>query len=296
MIAQNRGVLFVLLSAITIGSFHVLVHEGVRTVPPLAFAFITHVCALGGAVMYGLYKGTLSELANFKNIRNLLVIALTIIVFPLTLFYVGARLTSGVNTSALTLSEIIFTVLFAQLWGEHLTQNKVFGALAIFCGAILLLYHHGGAWQLGDFIIMISTITYPVGNFLQKKILKEISPASLLVGRLVLALPFLYMFHVLSNETVEWRVVWDNHWLMILVIGLITSALGKIFWFEGLKTLDVTTGVSLNMTFPIFSVLILWFLGTETVSMKQVVGIGIMLVGVYYALQRAPKKSLPNSI
>ncbi len=288
--AENRGAILVLLSAITVGLFPVLVHFGVQSVPPLALAFTTHLCALVGAIIYALFKSSLKELYNLKNLGKLFLIALTIIVLPLSLFYVGASLTSGVNTSALTLSEIFFTVLFAQFWGEQLTKNKVLGATAILFGAILLVYHRGGIWQVGDFIILFSTITYPIGNFLQKKILKEISPASLLVGRLALAVPVLFVMYILSNEIVQWNLVWQNHWLMIFVIGLVNAALGKILWFEGLKTLDITTGVSLVMTFPLFSVLFLWLSGTETISMKQLLGIGIMLVGVYFALRPASKK------
>lgn len=286
----------VLLSAIMLGFFQVAAHIQVQSIPPLALAFITNLCALGGAILYALYQGTLSELWNKKYLLPLGLIAITIIVVPLSLFYVGASLTSGVNTSALTLSEIVFTILFAQFWGEQLTKNKVLGAFAILLGAVLLLYHHGGAWQIGDFIILFSTITYPIGNYLQKKILKEISPTSLLLGRLLLAVPILGVLYLLSNENVQWNLVWQNHWLMILMIGLINSVIGKILWFKGLKNLNVTTGVSLLMTFPLFSVLLLWLSNTETISMKQLVGIGIMLAGVYYALRLTPGKTLPKTV
>lgn len=281
----------VFLSALALGLFQVLVHVQVQSIPPLALLFITNVCALGGATVYGLYQGTLGELWNKKYLTTLSLIALTIIVVPLSLFYIGASLTSGVNASALTLSEIIFTVLFAQFWGERLTKNKVLGALAILFGALLLLYHHEGAWHIGDFIIVFSTITYPIGNFLQKKILTEISPASLLFGRLVLAVPILWILYLLSNETVRWNLVWHNHWLVILIMGLVNAVIGKILWFKGLKTIEVTTGVSILMTFPLYSVLFLWLSGAESISMKQLLGIGIMLIGVYYTLRLTPKKS-----
>ncbi len=292
----KSGIAMIFLSAITVGLFPVLVHIQVQSIPPLALAFVTHLCAFVGALAYGLYEGSLAELWNKKYLATLSLIAITIIVIPLSLFYVGASLTSGINTSALTLSEIVFTVLFAQFWGEQLTKNKVLGAVAILSGAILLLYQPGGTWRMGDFIILFSTITYPIGNFLQKKMLKQISPASLLVGRLALAVPILGVMYLLSNEAVQWGLVWQNHWIMILVIGLVNTVIGKILWFKGLKTIDVTTGVSLVMTFPLYSVLFLWLSGTETISMKQLLGIGIMLVGVYYALRLTTKKSLPKTV
>lgn len=295
--AKNRGAMLVLLSAITIGLFPVLVHAGVQSVPPLAFAFITHFCALIGAVLYGWYEGSLRELFNSKYLGKLFLIALTIIVIPLSLFYIGASLTSGVNTSVLTLSEIVFTILLAHFFlGENLTIYKILGAVGILIGSLLFLYHGGETWRIGDFIILFSTITYPIGNFFQKKILKEISPPSLLVGRLALAVPVLWILFVLSDEVVSWKLVWQNHWLMILVIGLINAALGKIWFLKGLKALDITTAVSLIMTYPLFSLLFLWFSKAETISSRHILGISIMMIGVYFALRSDSKKLSPQIV
>lgn len=295
--AKNRGVILVFLTAITIGLGPVLVHAGVQSVPPLALAFVTHACALVGAILYGLYEGSIKELFNLKYLGRLFLIALTIIVIPLSLFYVGASLTSGVNTSVLTLSEIVFTIILAHFFlGEIVTIYKILGAAGILIGSLLFLYHSGETWRIGDFIIVFSTITYPIGNFLQKKILTEISPASLLIGRLALAVPVLWIFFVLSNEVVSWKLVWQNHWLVILTIGLVNAALGKIWWFKGLKTLDITTAVSLIMTYPLFSVLFLWISNAETITSRHILGISIMMTGVYCTLRPNSKKLSPQTV
>lgn len=295
---ERIGIVSVLASAVAWGLFPVLIHLGVQSISPLALLISTYVVAFAGAIVYGLYVGSLSELRQVKYYGRLILIAVLIIIIPSTLFYLGARHSSGVNTSMLTLTEIVFTVLFAKFFGEQLTLNKIIGAAGVLVGAILLSYQPGGSFLWGDLLIALSTITYPAGNYMQKKILNHISPASLLVGRIGLSIPVLwFMYFIFDQQPTHWLGVMQQHWLLISVIGLITMCAAKIFWFYSLKYLEVTKAISLVMTFPLFSLLFLWLLGSkESISYQQFWGIITMVVGVYFAIRRPSTSIQPQPI
>lgn len=283
---ERVGVIFIILSAALWGLFPVLAHQGLQTIPPLSLAVLTYAAALVGAFFYSLYTGTFTELRDRRTYKALLMLTLCIVIVPTILFYSGARLTSGVNASMLLLAEIIFTVLLTPLWGEVTTKNKLLGAFGIFLGSLLILYRHGLYFAWGDILIIASTSTYPFGNYFSKKVLRLLSPASVLLARLILGLPVLIFVALIVEPETSFVQIMKGHWLIIIITGLVSLGLGKILWFEGLKRLDVSKSVSLGMTFPLFSLIALSIIGQETVSLLQMLGIFIMMIGVYFTVQR----------
>jgi len=73
---------------------------------------------------------------------------------------------------------------------------------------------------------------------------------------------------------------------MLLFNGLFVLSVGKIVWYEALKRLDISKAISLEMTFPIFSLITLVFFFNEKISSTQWIGIGIMMVGVIFSVLR----------
>jgi drug/metabolite transporter (DMT)-like permease len=76
-------------------------------------------------------------------------------------------------------------------------------------------------------------------------------------------------------------------WPTLLFTGLILLGVGKIVWYEALGRLDISKAVSLGMTFPLFSLIILVGIFKETISHYQWLGIGAMMVGVLFSIRRS---------
>lgn len=100
---------------------------------------------------------------------SLILIAFCIVIIPYSLFFIGSSKTSGINSSILLLTEIIFTLIFTPFVGEKTTAFKIVGALGVLIGAALILYNGFFRLNIGDFLIIASTITYPLGNYYSKK-------------------------------------------------------------------------------------------------------------------------------
>ncbi len=166
---ETKGVILSIVSAALWGMFPVVVNRGSRHIPPLTFAAISTLLAAAGSLVYTALKGNLHELKKRETYSSLLMVTLCIVIVPFVLFFVGSSKTSGINTSLLLLSEIIFTLLFTPLIGEKTTVEKLTGASGVLIGALLILYNGTFRLNTGDIMVIASTVTYPIGNFYAKR-------------------------------------------------------------------------------------------------------------------------------
>ncbi len=283
---ENLGVIFVLIAAAEWGVFPILVNRGTQNIPPLMFAAVTTILAAFGFFIYSALKGNLHELKNRNSYKSLIMVTLCIVIVPYILFFIGSSKTSGLNSSLLLLSEIIFTLLFTHLIGEKTTIIKLVGALGVFVGALLILYNGNFRLNIGDILVILSTATYPVGNFYAKKALNFVSSSTILLVRFLLGGFFILVISLfLESQSGIIQPIVAN-WGLILFTGLILLGVGKIIWYEGLKRLDISKAVSLAMSFPLFSLVILIVVFKETPSMFQWLGMLIMTIGVLFSIKR----------
>ena len=234
--------------------------------------------------VYSASSRQLKELKNKKGVLNLFLIALFVAIIPYSLLFIGSQHTSGFNTSVLLLSEIIFTLIFTHFIGERTTILKLTGSLAIFFGAILILYNGNFRISWGDILVLLSPLTYPLGNFYSKKALAIFRPANILFIRFLIAGIFLSLLAFIF-EPISLRLS-TKEWSIILFTGLILLGFTKMIWYQALKILDISKAISLAMTFPLFSIITLVIFFDESVSIYQGLGVAIMMTGVYLSIKR----------
>jgi len=283
---EKIGVIFALTGAAMWGIFPVLVNQGTKSIPPIMFAAITTLFAACGSFIYVALKGKLHELKNIKSYSSLIMITLCIVIIPYILLFVGSSKTSGINSSLLLLSEIIFTLLFTPLIGEKTTIEKLIGAAGVFIGAVLILYNGNFNLNTGDILIIFSTATFPIGNFYAKKALNDVFPAIILLVRFFLGGFFIFSIALLTESQSNITTIMSQHWGLILFTGLVLLGIGKIIWYEGLKRLDISKAISLSMTSPLFGLIVLIAFFKEIPSTFQWIGIIIMAIGVYFSIKR----------
>ncbi len=213
-------------------------------------------------------------------------VTLCIVIIPYTLFFIGSSKTSGLNSSLLLLSEIIFTLVFTHFIGEKTTIIKLVGALGVFVGALFILYNGNFRLNIGDLLVILSTATYPVGNFYAKKALNFVSSSTILLVRFLLGGFFILITSLfLESQSGILQPIIAN-WGLILFTGLILLGVGKIIWYEGLKRLDISKAISLAMSFPLFSLVVLMAVFKETPSVFQWLGMLMMAIGVFFSIKR----------
>lgn len=271
-ISERFGMLLTIIVAVFWGMFPIIVNKGSQHIPPLFFA--------ASSILTGAVTATLISLIrkDFKNVFNKkafvfgCIVAFTLAFFPYGLLFMGTRLTSGVNTSALLLSEIIFTLIITPFLGEKPTLWKTLGGLFVLFGALIILFK-GGTFNIGDLLIIAGTILCPIGNYYGKKALLLISGENLLIiryffggiGLLILSLIVEDRSAMLPSLTQFWPYVALNG---ILLLGIINT-----IWYSALKRLQISKAIFLLMTYPVFSLLFLTLFYGERPNAFQILGI-----------------------
>jgi drug/metabolite transporter (DMT)-like permease len=285
MARQERyGVALALMGAALYGIFPVVVNRGSRHLAPLTFAAVSTLLAAGGSFVYTALQGRLGELKKKEAYSSLLMVTLCIVIIPYVLFFIGSSTTSGINTSFLLLSEAVFTLLFTPLIGEKTTSQKLAGAVGVLIGAGLILYNGEFRLNTGDVMIIASTITYPVGNFYAKKALFRVSPSTILLVRFSIGGLVILLLALLTESFSVDRVA--HEWPLLLFNGLVLLGVGKIIFYEALGRLDISKVISLSMTFPLFSLVLLIGLFRESISHYQWIGIAVIMIGVLFSVRR----------
>lgn len=164
----------------------VLTNQGAKSISLLTFAGLTTLIASFGTLLYMLFQGKAKELKLKSQYFNLLMITIFIVIIAYSLLFIGTSMTSGINTYLLLLSEIIFTLIFTPFIGEKTTKYKLLGALGVFFGTLFILYNGTLNLNWGDLLIILSTLTYPLGNFYAKKALNKLAPSVILFVRFLL--------------------------------------------------------------------------------------------------------------
>jgi len=286
MSSKYAGIALILSSA-TLGSLFPIIGKLAGTgVDPIFFA--------GGSVMIS----TIPALALLsrrrrdswhKVKRNWRLVALNSlfnIIIPYILFYIGIQLTSGVHAALLLLTEIPFTVLFTPLFGEPTTRLKVVGSGLVAIGAAAIVWSGSFNLNTGDILIIASTAFYPFGNFFAKKAMNHLSSEFMVVGRSLFGGVVLLLLSGLM-ERGQFASLGENGWWLMVINGLAVFGIGKIFWFEGFRTMDISKAIALLKIEPMISLLLVAIVLAEPVTWLQLAGALVMVGGVYTTLRRA---------
>lgn len=284
---EITGVMFGILHAAFLGIFPIVISEGVGFIPPIAFAGLASLFASIVAFIYLLQQKSIRQLFKRKGFGIIFLVTLFNIIIPHILLFVGAGMTSKINVAMLSLSEIVFTLIVTQIIGEKTTIFKLLGAGGVFLGGIFIVYNGAHlTFNLGDLLVILSTLPYAFGNFFSKKALNLFSPSTILFVRSIIGGAILLGISQIAEPQVNLIEIIKNHWPIILFGGIGIMGISKIMWYESFKRLDISKAICIALTYPLFSLIALVGFLHEQLSIFQSVGIVFMLVGIIFSVYR----------
>jgi drug/metabolite transporter (DMT)-like permease len=290
---ETLGVALVLVVAVFWGMFPIVVNKGSQHIPPLFFAAVSTFIGALVAAFVSFIKKDFKKIFNKKGLGWGIGVAFTMSAFHYGLLFVGSTMTSGVNTAALELSEILFTILITPFFGEKPTVYKTLGGVFVLTGAFVILFK-GGNFSVGDVLIIASTSLLPFGNLFGKKALQYFNSENLLVVRYFFGGLMLLMMSFIFEDRTAMIPSLVNYWPYVALNGVLLLGLVNILWYEGLKRLQISKAVFLLMTFPIFSLLFLTVFYNEQPNFFQVIGVLIIVLGAYFTAK--PDRSLKEDV
>jgi len=280
--AERLGELLILCEVLVYALFPIVVNYTTKLMPPILFAGLSSIMAGVALFKYLLIKKQLSKLKNIQALKYILAVTLFVIIIPSIFIFIGTSKTSGSNTTILLQTEILFAFLICGIFvGEKITLQKIGGAVMVVIGAVAILYNGTLHINGGDLLIIAGTFFFPIGNIYAKKALKLTTPAVILFVRSFLGGMILVFISLLfENYQASFPGYFMDNFKFILLNGALIYGLSRLFFYEGLKRLDISKATSLAMSYPAFSLFYSYIFLKEIPTSYQWIGFIIIFFGI----------------
>lgn len=287
MIWRNEKiwVILVLINAALTWFNPILTNLWTKTIPPIFFSVLVTFMAWIAWVLYLVYEWKIRELCEIKYYKYYFLISFFIIIIPSILFYTGTSMTSGLNSSFIPLTELIFTLIFTSFLWEKLSKEKFFWSILILIGSFIIVYKWSLSFNYWDLLLVLSTVFYPIWNYYQKKIVNLVSPATILATRCLIWFVFLLIISLIFERNIDYWTLISSNFLLIFAVWFLVNWFGKIIWFEWFKRMEISKSVALVMTYPFFSLIALIVFFKLTPTLPQLFGSVIIFWWIYTLMQ-----------
>lgn len=283
---MKKGLLLVLSTAI-ISGFAIFINQfGVSIINPYIFTGLKNItvavlvcCLLLAMKDWRLLKG-LSK----KYWGLLLAIGLIGGSIPFLLFFKGLSLTTGVQGAFIHKTMFIYVAVLAALFlKEKISKKLLFGGLLLLLGNAFLLKFIPYSLGKGDLLILLAALFWAVENTISKYTLRELPSRVVIWGRMFFGSIFILIFLVATGQIglIGTLNISQMAWVVVTAIILLGYV---ITWYTGLKYVPVSVATPILLLGAPITALIT-FIYTGVIGGKQVLGIGLALLGIIIILK-----------
>jgi drug/metabolite transporter (DMT)-like permease len=207
----------------------------------------------------------------------------------------GLLYTTAINTGWLIAIMPICIAIAARFYlGEPITLRKIGGIILGFLGVSLIiskgmfslsLFRLGSTF--GDFLILISAITWTAFTVGGRGLLSRFSPLAAITPIMIVGCLIIFPFTLLKWE---WNLLFQLSlaaWVSLLFLGIFCSGLAYLFWYAALEKKDSSiVGVYLYLE-PFVTLVGAYFFLNEEIQWMTLIGGGLILLGVYLATRKS---------
>lgn len=204
------------------------------------------------------------------------------------LFFWGLQSIPASRASVIIAINPVFIAVFAGLiFRERLGLIKSLGVPISVIGAVIAISKGSvlgllsGGFGRGDLMIFGCVISWVAFSLIGKAVVVHIQPLTAIsyastMGALLLLVPAIMdgIFGSLGNYTL---LDWSN----ILFLGIFGTALGFVWYYQGIKHIGATqAGLFINLV-PISAIIMAFLLLGEPITVSLLIGTVLVLSGVY---------------
>lgn len=221
----------------------------------------------------------------WKDIRWMLVSAFLNGVAGPMLLFAGLYYTSAVNAIFYSNMNMVFMVILAAwLLREKITSAHSAAIFTIMAGTIVISlrgFTTGLSLQLGDILVIASSLGYALGSICYRKYVPHIEPHLVLFMRSMVAMgtfffvsPFLE--HPLMTQLMQFPIALFP---ALLGFGFVGRFLNSVTYYEALEKLEVTTVSLVSSLGLIGSVIFAWIYLGEPIAWFHYLGGAFIILG-----------------
>ncbi|MBN3896965.1 MAG: DMT family transporter [Nostoc sp. NOS(2021)] len=204
--------------------------------------------------------------------------------------------TGAANANALGSLNPLFTTLGGWLFFNQVFGRKfIIGLILAIIGAIgvgfedLLRSNYNFT---GDAVAVISSIFYAANFLLIEQIRNKFSVLTILVWRCVIGTSLMIPIVLIFEKQVF--PVTLSGWLVVFALGAICEALGHGLIVYSLKSFSSGLISLLLLLNPVIVAILAWILFSENLSVFNLLGLALILGGIYLAI--SSKESVQSSV
>lgn len=222
-----------------------------------------------------------------RMLKNIMLLAL-IASFHLWIQVTGLQYTSAANTGwIIGFTPVFMAIIGVMFFHERMNFIRIGGILLSIFGLLLLISkgdftNIGLISNMGDFLVLVSSVTWSIYSALNKKISLHYSPL------LTVFYLFSFMALILSPFTIRPETVSSvihmslSAWLAIIFLGIFCSGIAYVLWAQALKEMEsATVGVFLYLE-PFVTVFTAWLILQEHITLLTILSGLIITLGVVF--------------
>ncbi|MHA2396577.1 MAG: DMT family transporter [Candidatus Thorarchaeota archaeon] len=271
-------------------------------VGPIVFVALRYTIALPFLLVLTLQhkkKQTLIDVRN--NWKILLVAGLSGPFISQILQYIGLELTTAGDALLLmNLTPIFAVILAAPVLNEKITSEKIVGLVLATIGAVLIVMNTApesttfNLWRLfGDLLVIVSTFFFAINGITGKISIKSVDAISTTFYSTLFAIPFIWISATLLDDVTVLLTMSMQAWLVVMWVAIVNTVIGFVLYYESMKHIEASlVQIVLNLI-AVWGVLMSIFVLQETVTLLQILGGAVTVIGVVIA-QMAQKRRKSN--
>jgi drug/metabolite transporter (DMT)-like permease len=222
-----------------------------------------------------------------RQILPILLLGLTGVFCYNLFFFKGLKLIEAGRAAIIIANNPIFIALFsAVFFKEKLNPLKIAGILISVSGAIIVISRGDvpgilqGNLGLGEFYLFLCVISWVIFSLLGKAVMVELSPLLSVTYSIISGMILLFVPALMEGPTdcIHYSI---SDWWNIFYLGFFGTALGFVWFYEGINQIGPTrAGLFINFV-PISAILLAFFLLGEPLTLSLLIGTLFVSAGVY---------------
>ncbi len=209
----------------------------------------------------------------------------------------GLSLTTPINSAIIsTTSPIIIFIISIILIKEKITKQKYIGVIIGFLGTLFLILFNNKIIvnapniKLGNIFIFANSISYGLYYVLVKPLTEKYSMITLMKWLFLISIIINAPISFTEFVNIQWQNFVPSALINLLYVVICTTFLVYLLNLYALKNLKATT-VGMFIYFqPIIAIIYAMYVGSDKLSMLDVVSVLMVLLGVYLVSKKTLKK------
>ncbi len=237
----------------------------------------------------------LSKKKNFfvqrEYIPKLIYVSLAATLFADLMYIYALTKVPVINAVLIGHMQPIFVILFGffLLKTDRITKFDYLGiAFMILAGVLVTTktLENLGSFRLGtigDLYVLLATIAWATTAIVARKYLKDLDAGVIAFYRFLFA-GIIFVTYMLITRGIEITSIYQ------VLIGFIIGV-GTVLYYEGMRLIKAAQVSALELSTPFFAALLGFFVLKEYMTCMQVVGILLLLGGIYFLSKKEESES-----